>query len=134
MTESGKNNYYMILFNNKNLNYTYYQKEEDEITIDDIGKIYDNDDQLEVEIILNHVDDGKYYVKRSSLNEENSLLMQWRKMGELDILNLEELDYLQHISMPRIEIYQTQCYNGILKFSEILQANEIELIHIFKAR
>ncbi len=134
VTESGKNNYYMILFNNKNLNYTYYQKEEDEITIDDIGKIYDNDDQLEVEIILNHVDDGKYYVKRSSLNEENSLLMQWRKMGELDILNLEELDYLQHISMPRIEIYQTQCYNGILKFSEILQANEIELIHIFKAR
>lgn len=133
VTTDGKGSYYILMFNYKNFNYNYYTKDEDQMTIDDLPNIYTDTDSVEVQLELNHIKEGNYLVKIYTVGiGTGSALHEWHQLGANLELDMSDQEYLKRISIPHITIRRQSSDNGLLVITEVLKAQDIKYIHIYK--
>lgn len=133
VTTDGKGSYYVLMFNYKNFNYNYYTKEEEQIKLDELNDIFADADDLEIEVELTNVADGNYYIKTYNVGiDTSSALNEWRLLGENLELDMSDQEYLKRICIPHITVRQQNAGKGYLLFTEVLKANDMRYIHIYK--
>lgn len=133
ITTDGKGCYDVLLYNYKNFNYSYFTKNEEQITLDELPNIFTDDDSVEIVMELNNVASGNYFIKTYNVGiDTSSVLNEWRLLGENLELDMSDMDYLKRICIPHVKIRQQNVGKGYLVFTETLKAHDIRYIHIYK--
>ncbi len=131
LTTNGKGNYTIVCHNSKPLTYRYNLIEEQEITIEDMGKLYEDHKDIELQFSIKNVENGNYLVRLFYINEENGSVQDtWKDMEYIRQLSSEEVYYLRQSAMPKVELHKRNVINGILDITTRLKAHEIRLIDI----
>ena len=133
VTRNVENEFIILMFNAKKFNYNYYTRKENEIHVEDVHRIFSDDDAVELELELNGVSNGRYLIKTENLGENSGGFMSaWIDLGGAANLGKAEIEYLKRISIPRIRNRQEIADSGRLVISETLQAHDIRLIRVKK--
>lgn len=137
---NGRQSFDLLLFNDKHLNYSYYLKNEDAVSVEDTKYIFENDDCLKIEVTLGPVAPGSYFIRTESISPEHgNLLGEWLGLGDTRALSMNDVKYLRQICVPKLYIRrQTAALqskdNGaqaFLTITQVLKAHEMCLLHIY---
>ncbi|MGX6979483.1 GH39 family glycosyl hydrolase [Vagococcus elongatus] len=133
LTERDDNHYTLLCHNYKHLNYLYYFKDEEEISLNNYDTIFENNTDKSIKIKLTGISNGIYQIEKYSVSEEKgSIMNEWKKFGYLDKMNKEQVDYLYRNILPDLTIETLKVSNNEIKFTIDLSANEICLMKITK--
>ncbi len=133
VTMNEYDNYVISCHNCRQLDIQYYIQEEKDITIDSIPMLYVDNKKLNLKIQINGIKNGRYHVKTRSVNTQNgSVQDEWMRMGEATFLNPRDIDYINHISRPRITIAEQIVEDHTICLDTELEAQEIQCIHLFR--
>lgn len=133
-TLHGENLLCGICYNAKAFNINYYSKPEQEIMQEDLEIIYSNSDELDLQFLISGLQDGLYCIKQGIFNEKNSVLHKWIHMGNVDIMDINDLEYLRQAVQTDIFIRQEKVSGGTLHFSIKLPAHVFSLVNIYPIR
>lgn len=124
----------MICFNSMNLSVRYFQTDEDSYDPRDMETIYQNEDQLDLDFELGHLETGMEYIIRQEIINQNSgsILDQWVHFDCEKDLSTEDIKYLKQTAVPGIRMEKLQCEDGKLNLKIHLMPNEIRRIRITK--
>ena len=133
ISANGYDNYNIVCANHKDFDIQYYMQEENQLQIDKIPMIFKDTVRKRINIKINHVQNGLYYVKTRSLSPKwGSVQDEWYRMGLVKNLSEQDIEYLRRISTPKISFYEYNVVNGTLELSISMDAHEIQAIHIFR--
>lgn len=131
ITTSGRDSYSIACHNYKHPNIQYYMKREDDIDIRKIHQFFDDLRPLKISFRIRNVRNGTYQMKIRSINTRyGSVQNEWLRMGLSDNLNSQDVDYLRNICTPHITIQNCTVTDNTLIFDTILEAQEIQYIHL----
>lgn len=131
VTKDERDNYSVLLFNAKELNYVYYSKSESAIKPDDENQIFENLDSLEIKLTLQNMPNKKYMVRKQIIGPgHGSVLDEWRELGTDTILAVSDLEYLRSRCVPFRKNEELVVENHEMVLMESLQAHEIMLLKI----
>ena len=129
----GYDNYVIVCHNYKHYGIQYQMQDEKDIKIEKIPLLFDDHSRLKINVQINNVKNGFYYVKTRSISQKNgSIQDEWMSMGLAENLNDQDIDYLKRISTPRITIYEYTVNNNMLDINIALDPHEIQCIHIYR--
>lgn len=133
VTTDGYDNYMIVCHNYKHVGIQYFMQDEKTIKIEKIPLFFDDVAKLRINIQIDNVRDGFYYVKTRSISQKNgSIQDEWLRLGLIENLNTADIDYLRQISTPRITIYEHTVSRQMLEVSILLDPNEIQCVHIYR--
>lgn len=133
ITMDGYENYMIVCHNYKHMGIQYFLQDEKKVTVEQIPLLFDDHSKVRINIQINHVKNGFYYVKTRSISQKyGSIQDEWAHMGLFQDLNDQDIDYLRRITTPRITIYECSVEHHMLEISVILDPHEIQYIHIFR--
>lgn len=133
VTMDGYDNYMIACCNHKRLDIQYYMQEERAIAIDQIPSLCTDSSGMRIHIQIGNVKNGLYYVKVRSISPKyGSVQDEWHRMGLVENLNAQDIDYLHRISTPRIAIYEYVVDHHLLEVNISLDAHEMQCVHIFR--
>lgn len=131
VTGNGRGSFRVVCHNYKNLNYNYYMKEENAIRIKDIPYLSDDREPLKIHLKIDGVRNGSYRIKQNKVNQEyGSIQDEWNELGAERDLNMEEQEYLNRISTPKLAIQEIKVDRNLIELDLVLQPNEIRSLHI----
>lgn len=131
ITTDKKRHFALLLFNCKELNYSYYSRKESEISIQLTENIYIDEDVLEITLTLEEVANGKYYIHKQLMGPEHGdVLNEWKNLGIHLPTTMKDLVYLDHRSIPHRENNTITVDRKKLVLLERLAAHEIMLLQI----
>lgn len=88
---------------------------------------------MQINVKINHVKNGLYYVKTRSISPKNgSVQDEWVRMGQVENLTEQDIEYLRRISTPKISIHEYSVTNQTLNIRIVLDAHEMQCVHIFR--
>lgn len=129
ITTNQQNQYRMVCHNLKNLNYTYYVTEEENIERENITKYYENLDKMQLCICLKDVVNGKYQIKISRINPESgSVLHVWEELGYSTEFSRKDIKYLRNACGPKLSMYYIEVVDNKLFLSVEMMFNEIAFV------
>lgn len=133
ISANGYDNYNIVCANHKDFDIQYYMQEENQLQIDKIPMLFKDTVRKRINIKINHVQNGLYYVKTRSLSPKwGSVQDEWYRMGLVKNLREQDIEYLRRISTPKISFYEYNVVNGTLELSISMDAHEIQAVHIFR--
>ena len=133
ITSDGYDNYTIVCHNYKHLDVQYFMQNEKNIRIDAVPLLFSDDSRLKLNVTIDHVKNGHYYIKtRSIYSKCGSVLDEWQRLGYSENLNIQDIDYLRGICVPRITIYEYLAADHTLELSLTLEPHEIQCVHIFR--
>lgn len=131
VTKDGLGHYALLLYNNKELNYTYYMQDESAVDFTDDEKIFSDLNSLEIQLELSALEDREYHIRKQTFGPTcGSILDEWKILGTDSQLSFSDLNYLKQKCLPLRQNQHLQARNGLLVINERLQANEIMLVEI----
>ena len=121
-----------ILVNNyKRLSHRFLAMEEDEITVDQQAGLYEDTNELTIELTIDGLMNDEYLMKRHTVNRDyGSIQTLWRKLNYVDQFEREEMHYLSNVSMPDIQNSTINVLDGSVRLKLKLAPFEISLIKI----
>ncbi len=136
LTTDGNGVFSMILYNMKELNYLAFMKNEDDMTEDDMGRIFEDAAPVSLTLCLDDAEPGKYRMKRLLVDEKHGDIQAWVHTNYTGTgLKRSEIWHLQQTCMPEIRIFDQRVKAGSsLTIEEKIEANcfiyiEIERVH-----
>lgn len=129
ITTNNEDNYAIVCENYKDFNYRYYLKEEDEIG----GRenLFSDSEMLALQFQIENMRNGIYEVRKFSVNTSHgSVYDEWERLGFLNQISYEDIEYLRHICVPQIHAERKKVENEALEFCAQLAPNEISYIQI----
>ncbi|WP_321993334.1 GH39 family glycosyl hydrolase [Clostridium butyricum] len=134
ITSNGMNSYYILCFNFKEYSCDYYLKDENNMEPDDISSLFENDDDLKLNINLKGMPDNqRFIIKRYIVNHEHgSILNEWSKFQYERDIEGSDLKHLIDVCIPDITMEKQTVQDNILKISAVLKIHEISLINIYE--
>ncbi|HCW54229.1 MAG TPA: hypothetical protein DG753_10950, partial [Clostridium sp.] len=134
VTTNGMNSYYILCFNYKEYSYDYYMKDENTMDISRLSNLFDNDDDLKVNIELRGMPENqKFIIKRHIVNKEHgSILNEWSKFQFEKDIEGSDLKHLSEVCIPDLTMEKQVAKDSILRISPILKSHEISMIHIYE--
>ncbi len=133
VTMNAFDSYVVACHNCRPLGVQYYVYEEKDITIDNIPGFYQDKKSLLLKIRITGVKNGLYHVKTRCINTQYGAVQdEWNRMGRVAFLNQHDVDYIEHMSRPRITIVEQQVTDNTLRVTAQLEAQEIQCIHLFR--
>lgn len=130
ISDNGNFNWRIVCHNLKNLNYQYGLTQEDKISVYEQNNLMTDQKKVELHFKLPAHYQGTYQIRIYSINHRNgSLQDEWIAMSNPKELNLEDINYLKRISIPRMIIHTVEAVRDVISFDTILDANEIQFIH-----
>lgn len=135
VTMDGQDSYVIVCHNYKHLGIQYYASGRKKLKIERIPLIFDDETALRICISIDHVKNGSYCVKMRSISCKNgSAQDEWLKMGLMDQLDEQDVEYLRRISTPRVTMYGYQVDNHRIKVNLTLDPHEIQSVQIYRRR
>jgi beta-xylosidase len=130
ITRTAHGRFFILCYNYKWFGSSYFLRKEYETSPSDVKGLFEDDDPLELELVLeglsNHTD---YFVNRQVIScWEGSLLHEWSNFQYED--TPESRAYLKQVCFPRMSMVKRPVRNHQLKIQEKLQANEVSLLYI----
>ncbi len=134
VTRTDHGSYYILCFHGKKLGERYYQSEENCKLPNQLDSLYDNLEPLELRLVLEQMPPERTYtVKRRSINErEGSILPEWGRFRHDNELEESDIRYLREACFPRMSMERVAVRDGTLQIREVLQPNEVALLHIYE--
>lgn len=133
VSASGNRSFQIVCHNCKKLNYKYYTKNSEELSLDNMYEYYDDDEKLNITFNINNIPNSKYLIKIRTINQNiGSIQDEWKRIGYKDTSNVgpEEIKYLNSFSIPQIRSEVVSVNNNNLVYKCRLEPNEIKHIHI----
>ena len=131
VTTNGNNNYSIVCHNYRHLNYKYYLKKENELDAEKLYQLFEDNQPLQLNYQFTHLKNGRYKIKTYSVSDEfGSIQKEVLKLGDTGSLSGTEIEYLEQICTPHIQIRTCQVNGNVLNFETRMQAQEIQYIHI----
>ncbi len=131
VTTSGNNEYFIVCHNYRHLNYKYFLKKENELETEKLYQLFEDNQPLQLNYQLTHLKNGKYKIKTHSVSEDfGNIQKELYKLGNVGSLSGTEIEYLERICTPHIQIRTCQVTENVLNFETKMQAQEIQYIHI----
>ena len=129
----GYENYTLVCHNYKHVSSQYFAKDESEITIDSMQTLFPDTSRLKINVKLEHIKDGSYYIKTHSINSKHgSIQDEWHRMGFIEEPSTKDILYLDRISVPQVTVYEILVRNQTLEITLELEPQEIQYIEIHK--
>lgn len=129
ITTNNEDNYMIVCDNYKDFNYRYYLKEENEI----LGRedLFSDSEVLGIQFEIEKMKNGIYEIRKFSVNTSHgSVYDEWERLGFLNRINYEDIEYLRHICVPQIHVERKKVENEALELCVQLVPNEINYIQI----
>ncbi|WP_099466959.1 GH39 family glycosyl hydrolase [Konateibacter massiliensis] len=131
ITDKGHNNYAVACHNYRHLNYRYYLKNEDEISIAKQYQVFEDNKERKLNYQIAGIANGNYQVTIYCVNQSNgSVQDEWAKMEYSEHLTKNEIEYLNRICTPRIFMKLCKVKDGRLNLETKLAPQEIQYIKI----
>lgn len=131
ITTNDHKNFSLVCWNYKKLNSDYIIKTDDNISIDDLSKYYEDTEDKNLHIRITNVDNSTYKITIYSISENNgSIHNEWKKMCYIENMNKEEIEYLRSVCIPKITMQIIETTNNMIDFVTTLTPQEIQYIHI----
>ncbi len=132
VTVNNRNQYCVLLFNNKEPGYAYYSKKETEIQAVSVETVFENTDDLELTLSINNVENGFYCIRKQSVSPDHgNILSEWLKLSVNDQISADDLRYLQHQGVPYRMNDGTEVTDNTLTIIQRLICHEIVRLEIF---
>ena len=78
---------------------------------------------------MDNVKNGTYFQKTYTFNREHgSILDEWMKMGCIQHLRKDDIDYLRNICLPEISLQKFEVRDGVIEREWYMQAHEMKVI------
>ncbi len=133
VTRNEFDSYVIVCHNCRPLDSSYDAMQEKDISVDAIPGLYVDRKTLALKIRIRGMKNGTYHSKTRSLNSQHgSVQDEWKRMGKALFLNQRDVDYLDHISRPRISIAEQKVTDESVLIHTELEAQEIQCIHLFR--
>ena len=133
VTTDGFGTYTVLCFNARRLKYDYYRRNEGEIQLDELEKLFEDQKNLEITFRINHVGNGTYNMDEYRVRpQRGSLLHEWMRMGQKEELNQYDYQYLREVVQPERRRSHLTVTQGKMVFLQKLMKNEIRLIKLSK--
>lgn len=130
-TSNGRNKYRILCHNLVMPNYKYYMTEEDKLDIRKMNSYFDETEPVQREFELTDVPSGKYRVRIQRVNPVyGSVLQAWREFGFVRNMSLNDIQYLQKVIGPKMELCEKESSGMVLKLGLRMEANEMALISV----
>ena len=132
VASNGQQEYSILGTNFRQPGEGYFMKQENIENPGEVANLFGDSNPLELKIILQGVQPGRYVVKKRTVSpEEGSLLAEWGKFGYDNDLGSPEVKYIRQLSVPRLYMKKTEVAEGELQIEETLSAHEIVFLHIY---
>lgn len=133
ITSTEKKSYYVLCFNYKHYNYSYYTGDEDITEPEKIDDLFKDNDSARLDIVLNGVEAGNYVIKKRSVSpKEGNLLSEWRNFQYDGDLDSKDIKYIRRACYPRMSMEHKAVKDSKIEFHVKLDAHEIILFHIYR--
>ncbi|MDF2672932.1 MAG: helix-turn-helix protein [Clostridiales bacterium] len=130
ITSKSLYNYELITYNYKHFDYMYCLNEETSVSLDKYYSIFENQQNLQLNVSLKGIRKGRYRIKKYTLNRQHgSIFDEWLKMNAIYNLRKAEIDYLKQICVPQQTISYIESVEE-LKIESILEPHEVNLYEI----
>lgn len=133
-TAKGEQHFYILCFNHKQYNSNYYMNDEGTITPDDINKMLENSNPVDIDLTLfNLPDNTRYIVKRRTINQySGNILNEWKKFHYYTELSSNDIKYMRSVCIPDMSMEKLISIKGKIQIKITLQSQEVSLLHIYK--
>lgn len=128
--------YQIICHNCKRLSYHYYLDEMEQ-HLEKMGQYFDDENEKELKFRLEHVKNGRYIVKKHSVNmQHGSVQDEVRRIAPYEsllvpaFLHNDDVEYLKQIVVPQQTLRTYEVEDGVLELQITLSANEICYLNI----
>ncbi len=119
----------ILVFNAKEFSQSYLMNEENRGLEQDISSMFRDENKLSISFNLHGMSRKEYSVRSFKIKEsEGSILSEFRKLGKKEQLIKEEIDYLDRMCTPRIQVHRSMPKMDVVKVEVELEPNEIEFI------
>lgn len=133
-TGNGRDSFRIVCHNFTGFNYNYYLTDEDKIRIQNIPVMLNENREMLYRVRLEGVSNGSYIIKSRQINQQyGSVQDEWFRLNLEKELNMQEMEYLERISIPRLQIRHQEVCRNVLEFEYTLAPNEIRSLHIIYA-
>lgn len=130
-TGNGRDSFRIVSHNFTGFNYNYYLTDEDKVRIQNIPVMLEENRDRICRVRLEGVNNGRYIIKSRKINQQyGSVQDEWLRLNLEKELNMREQEYLERISVPRLQIRHQEVSRKILEFEYTLAPNEIRYLHI----
>ncbi len=130
ITSTNHGSYFIVCHNMQPPDFDYYLDSADRGRPQKILS-YFGSRQLQIDFTLCRLKADAYRLRRYYVNQEaGSVFDEWAKMGYVESVDLEEIEYLKLVSVSRMQTEVCQTKDGEISFRSLMQANEIQLIHL----
>lgn len=135
ITRKESGDIYILCFYYSWFKRSYFLQEEDVDLRKYNSMVFEDESPIHLDFHFENLkENGEYYLKKRTLNQQNgSILNEWGKF-QYDIrLTRQDVKYLQGISFPTLSQSKTKVMNGnhTLDMKMVLEPHEVSLIHIF---
>lgn len=123
--------YQIVCHNCKRLSYHYYLDEMEQ-HLEKMGQYFDDENEKELKFRLEHVKNGRYLVKKHSVNmQHGSVQDEVRRIAPYEsllvpaFLHNDDVEYLKQILVPQQTLRTYDVEDGVLELQITLSSNEI---------
>lgn len=128
--------YQIICHNCKRLSYHYYLDEKEQ-HLEKMDQYFDTKEEIKLKIRLENVKNGRYIIKKHSVNTSHGSIQDEFKIFAPHenilipaYLYPDEVDYLKQILVPQQTFQTYETDNGVLELQMTLSANEFSYCNI----
>jgi beta-xylosidase len=130
ITKDSRGRFFIVCHNCGNLTSDYYDKFHDEADYRDVASLTAQE-PLDFILKISGLTSQRYLTKKYSVGENSgSVLDEWMRLGYIESIGRDEIDYLSSISVPRQQSEAIRIQKDTLSVSIHLTANEIQLIQV----
>lgn len=133
MTRREQQDYYILCYNFKWYDCSYFVSRED---IDDpavIPTLFQDSDPLTFKFQLQDLPFDRCVVKKRLVSpKEGMILTEWSKFQYALTLDAPDVQYIRQACFPRMSMERMQAQGHTLSFETVLQPHEVMLIHIYR--
>lgn len=135
ITGSGEGKYYILCFNYKWFGINYFVQKEMVEDPDGMKDIFEDENPLELEFRLdNMLPKTEYIIKKRTVGKASgSVLDEWKQFRYDRKLSDSDIRYIRDSCFPKMSMERINSGEGELCLHVVLQANEVALLHIYKA-
>lgn len=132
ITKDERGDIQILMFHYKNIGLGYFITEEDSYRPDEIEQLFMDHDSMTIELYIEHFEeDFQYIIRQKIVNPDSgSVLDKWVGMECLKDLTVEDVTYLDNVSVPEVSLRCVQSKKGKIHLNIQMKPHEIRWISI----
>lgn len=132
ITKKGDNDYYILCYNFKWFDCSYFVKGDDIENPEYLKNIFTDNESIDFDITLDDIEFKKCIIKKRIVSpKEGNILKEWSKFQYDLTLDTPDIEYIKQACFPRMSMEKKDILNNMLNINIKLDPHEIVLLHIY---